>query len=82
MVLMFYGKSKILISISKARFSNQKHPPEYGEKLLYLIAMLAKFLDLNKSFSGKYGRKKKLTGTTFGPLLDCFFFSQEQNGSP
>ena len=73
MVLMFYGKSKILISISKARFSNQKHPPEYREKLLYLIAMLAKFLDLNKSFSGKYG-KKKLTGTTFGPLLACFFF--------
>ena len=74
MVLMFYGKSKILISISKARFSHQKHAPECREKLLYLIAMVAKFLDLNKPFSGKYRRNKKFTGMTFVPLLDYYFF--------
>ena len=41
--------------------------------------MVSKYLDLNKSWSYKYGRKKKKIDIYDFPMHD---FTQEQNGSP
>ena len=51
------------------------------EKPLRHVAMVAKFLDLNKPLSCKYSRKKKKTikMTCMTPMHDC---TLDQNGSP
>ena len=48
------------------------------EKSSRHVAMVAKFLDPNKPWSCKYGRKKLTLMYDF-PVHDC---TQEQNGSP
>ena len=49
------------------------------EKLLCHIAMVAKFLDLNKPWPCKYGRKNENIDIFDFPVHDC---TKKQNGSP